>query len=227
MKTLKSFTLIELLVVIAIIAILASLLLPTLNTAKESGKRIACAGNLKQISAGGIVYQDDFQGCFTPALKGGDWVSNVSNYASLLFSGAYVPKKGSFACQAIASYNDVWNIRGYGINALNTAYYASGGLKDGLMASTDTGGGSYWMTPKKLQAVKCPTKVPAFMDVYQTAAAFSNTGDLDSFAKGQNAYRHNSTMNCAFADSHVENFTRAKLYNYSPNVYSRFWAEQP
>ena len=226
MRRFMAFTLIELLVVIAIIAILASLLLPALNSAKESGKRIACAGNLKQIASGGIVYQDDFAGYFTPAMKGGDWVSYVDSYASLLFNGNYVPKKGCFACPTITDYNAVWNIRGYGINALNTTYYTGGGLRDGLMASVDTGGSSYWMTPKKAQVVKSPSMVLSNMDVYQTAAAFSNTGDLDTFTKGQNAFRHNSTMNCSFVDSHIENFTRSRLYNYSPNVYARFWAEQ-
>jgi len=53
------FTVIELLVVVAIIAILAALLLPALARARESARRIACVGNVRQINLATRMYADE------------------------------------------------------------------------------------------------------------------------------------------------------------------------
>ena len=51
-------TLIELLVTIAIVALLISILLPSLQKAREQGKLIVCLTNLKSVGAGSLVYAE-------------------------------------------------------------------------------------------------------------------------------------------------------------------------
>ena len=61
------FTLIEMLVVIAIIAILASMMSPSLMSALDASRRVACQNNLRQQYFGLSTYAGDFNDCLPPS----------------------------------------------------------------------------------------------------------------------------------------------------------------
>jgi prepilin-type N-terminal cleavage/methylation domain-containing protein len=60
----SGFTLIELLVVVAIIALLISILLPSLNRARQQARNLVCQTNLRQQITGVLMYAQDDGGAF-------------------------------------------------------------------------------------------------------------------------------------------------------------------
>jgi prepilin-type N-terminal cleavage/methylation domain-containing protein/prepilin-type processing-associated H-X9-DG protein len=177
-----AFTLIELLVVIAIIAILASMLLPALARGKESGKRIACVNDLRQLGLSMQMYMDDNDGLqpvrTINAQPGGSWPTSLRGYYVDL-KVLVCPSDLNPLSNSSAHSNDDRAPRSYILNGYNDHFEAQG-LTFGALEGQRMPEGAIKNTSETvLFGEKLPDSIHFYMDFMEVDPATLTSNDFD------------------------------------------------
>lgn len=119
-RVFRAFTLVELLVVISVIALLLSILMPTLQKARQAGRKIVCLGNLRQMGLVQVLYTQENNGKFVPwsdrfLIDGGD-----SNKRADYYLHTVIKDKKIFQCPNRSKFYNSEST--YGWNLMLTGY---------------------------------------------------------------------------------------------------------
>ncbi len=209
------FTLIELLVVIAIIALLMGILLPSLNRAREQGKKIVCLNNMRQmgIALQAYLIDSDYRlpssSCHV-ADPNQYWLRILAKYAreNLLF------RCPSEKAKEFVDWNKPLNEQS---EYLRWSSFALNSLLD---AHCQYNRGRY----NNVNNVRhpgyciCVSEAPSSWTTYDHIHPES-WGSLEQ-AKGQIAWdRHKQTSNYLFVDGHAANLKIEQTWSWPGECY--------
>ncbi|MEN8127566.1 MAG: type II secretion system protein [Planctomycetota bacterium] len=246
MKRQKGFTLIELLVVIAIIALLLSVIMPSLNLAKQKARAVVCKSNLKQWGVMFTLYTQEnndsyMSACDKNGNSTGTWVIPLRPYYG---SGS---SKDIRLCPSTSPtksdpFLHAWTSAAFAEPG-ESDYASSYGINNWLYNPPNIGSSlPPWLKTKNLSNCWRKTTnitnagaVPVFLECWRWGG-MPESGDTplanrpqsgDSLGNGVSRYnldRHQSTVNVLFADSSVEKVTMRGLWGlkwhkeYSPGA---------
>lgn len=225
----KSFTLIEMLVVIAIIAILASLMMPSMRTAVESGRTVLCMNNLKQQGVTQMLYSGDYYYTLAPAQSGDTlfnrhcWWNKIAPYTdrspvpSDYASGSWkhffkdgilwCPSRKEEAWTSYGKYQCGYAVNSFGsypnaanVKAFKQVYVSGSQSIYAFRAGASLGGSD---SPSKLLHMADVNYENTGSRVGYTNPTFASYEYwVPGTLRNNAAYRHNETGNVLFLDGH-------------------------
>jgi len=197
------FTLIELLITISIIVILAALLLPGLSRAKERGRQIVCASNLRQVGNNCNMYIGDFNGwmpggCNTGGTPSPTWYHSLSDYMPTTMSAYPSTTHGNKLLNCPTNKYSSFTDYGPPVATWSTYRMCAGGV--------------IGTTPPpafcRILEIRSPSTIPYWLEIDNSGHSYrvSPSASVPSVNFRWNLYTdvHKSQSNVLFADGHVK-----------------------
>jgi prepilin-type N-terminal cleavage/methylation domain-containing protein/prepilin-type processing-associated H-X9-DG protein len=215
MRKIRAFTLIELLVVIAIIAILMAILIPTLNRAREQGKRISCMSNLKQLMLAWDMYASDNDGKIVFA------ITSSSAETDTQFGGSSTKRQKAWVYYMGANATEVQQRQGLRDGGLyeyvkeEKLFKCPTGVRGELITYSITDAmnghrGHMAMPPKHPIMIRTDIKSPAMRMVFLDEGMLSSSSWTLWYDQprwwDQVTKRHDVGTNISMVDGHVDYF---------------------
>ncbi len=237
----KAFTLIELLVVISIIALLVSILMPALNRAKEQAKNVLCLTNVRSLSIGYQMFNDENDEKGVTYNSNGQnnlWLEQVAKKLSNIDEVRYCPSTRDNQVVATTGHiagsaKEYWGWYDSSPEGSSISF-GSYGLNGWLYNDSDLSGITANWTKNKFgkgAGMKHTAEVPVFFDSVWIDA-WPNHGDtvaadfdLDQTSQSLPnnmmcrlmVNRHSGNLPVSFVDGHIEEIALKRMWSLKWN----------